>query len=72
MRCELIGTVSPPPFFVIPRERLLSEMQKSVLEGGYRYADLVQIGVENDKMQRELLELGIDFYKMHRLYLRLL
>ena len=51
---------------------LFSEMQKSVLEGGYRYADLVQIGVENDKMQRELQELGIDFYKMHRLYLRLL
>jgi hypothetical protein len=51
---------------------LFSEMQKSVLEGGYLYADLVQIGLENDKMQRELEELGIDFYKMHRLYQRTL
>ncbi len=51
---------------------LFSEMQKSVLEGGYLYADLVQIGMENDKMQRELEELGIDFYKMHRLYQRTL
>jgi hypothetical protein len=38
----------------------------------YLYADLVQIGMENDKMQRELEELGIDFYKMHRLYQRTL
>jgi hypothetical protein len=51
---------------------LFSEMQKSVLDGGYLYADLVQIGVENDEMQRELRELGIDFYKMHRLYQRML
>ena len=51
---------------------LFSEMQKSVLEGGYLYADLVQIGMENDKMQRELEELGIDFYKTHRLYRRTL
>ena len=51
---------------------LFSEMQKSVLEGGYFHADLVQIGMENDRMQRELQELGIDFYKMHRLYQRTL
>ena len=51
---------------------LFSEMQKSVVEGGYLYADLVQIGVENDKMQRELQGLGIDFYKTHRMYQRLL
>jgi hypothetical protein len=47
---------------------LFSEMQKSILEGGFEHADLVQIGVENDKMQRELKDLGIDFYKAHRLY----
>ena len=51
---------------------LFSEMHKSVVEGGYLYADLVQIGLENDKMQRELEELGIDFYKTHRMYQRLL
>jgi hypothetical protein len=51
---------------------LFSEMYKSVMEGSFQHADLVQIGVENDKMQRELRELGIDFYKAHRLYQRAL
>lgn len=49
---------------------LFSEMYKSVVEGGFKHAELVQIGVDNDKMQRELLELGIDFYKTHRMYQR--
>jgi len=47
---------------------LFSEMFKSVVESPYRYADLVQIGLDNDKMQRELRELGIDFYKSHCMY----
>jgi len=47
---------------------LFSEMYKSVVEEGYQYADLVQIGTENDRMQRELRDLGINFYKTHRLY----
>ncbi len=49
---------------------LFSEMRKSVAAGGFAHADLVQIGVENAKMQRELRELGIDFYKTHRMYER--
>ena len=49
---------------------LFSEMRKSVVAGGFSHADLVQIGVENTKMQRELRELGIDFYKTHRMYER--
>lgn len=50
---------------------LFSEMQKSVAEAGrFEHADLVQIGVENDKMQREMRGLGIDFYKTHRVYQR--
>ena len=49
---------------------LFTEMYKSVLNTGYNQADLVQIGVENDKMQRELRELGIEFYKTHRVYQR--
>jgi hypothetical protein len=49
---------------------LFSEMQKSVVEGGFEHAELVQIGVENANMQRELRDLGIDFYKSHRLYSR--
>lgn len=49
---------------------LFSEMHKSVREGKFKHADLVQIGVENDRMQRELRDLGIDFYKTHRMYAR--
>ncbi|MBL8058911.1 MAG: hypothetical protein JNK29_19555 [Anaerolineales bacterium] len=48
---------------------LFSELEHSLREGGrFDHADLVQIGVENDRMQRELRDLGIDFYKRHRLY----
>lgn len=49
---------------------LFSEMYKSIIEGGFKHAEIVQIGVENEKMQRELRELGIDFYKTHRMYER--
>lgn len=47
---------------------LFSEMYKAVKESGYSYADLVQIGLENERMQRELRNLGIDFYKQHTVY----
>jgi len=49
---------------------LFSEMHKSITQGRFKHAEIVQIGVENDKMQRELRDLGIDFYKTHRLYQR--
>ena len=50
---------------------LYSEMFKSVTENQrYHHAEVVQIGMENEKMQRELQNFGIDFYKMHRLYRR--
>jgi hypothetical protein len=49
---------------------LFSEMQRSVVEGGFEHADLVQVGTANDRMQRELRDLGIDFYKRHRMYAR--
>lgn len=51
---------------------LFSEMVKSVIEEGYQHADLVQVGTENDRMQRELRDLGINFYKIHRLYAKAL
>lgn len=51
---------------------LFDEMRKSVLEGGFEHADCVQIGVANSAMQRELRDLGIDFYKTHRMYRRAL
>jgi hypothetical protein len=49
---------------------LFSEMQKSITEGKFIHAEIVQIGVENDNMLRELRELGINFYKTHRVYHR--
>jgi len=47
---------------------LFDEMHKSVSQGQFIHADLVQIGVENKKMQRELRTWGVDFYKLHRVY----
>jgi len=48
---------------------LYSEMFKSVAENPrYRHADIVQIGTENENMQREMENFGIDFYKTHRTY----
>lgn len=49
---------------------LFSEMEKSIKSRQFKHADIVQIGVENERMQRELEELGINFYKIHRVYLR--
>jgi len=51
---------------------LFTEMHKSITSGKYRHADIVQIGTENEQMQLELSQLGIDFYKMHRIYQRVL
>jgi hypothetical protein len=48
---------------------LYSEMFKSVTENPrYHHAEVVQIGLENDKMQREMENFGVDFYKIHRMY----
>lgn len=48
---------------------LYSEMFKSVSENPrIKHAEVVQIGVENENMQREMENFGIDFYKMHRTY----
>ncbi len=50
---------------------LFSEMFKSVTENPrYRHAEVVQIGVENGNMQREMENFGIEFYKTHRTYQR--
>jgi len=49
---------------------LFNEMAESVRGGPYEHADLVQIGLENEKMQREVSEIGIDFYKSHCIYQR--
>jgi hypothetical protein len=50
---------------------LYSEMFKSVKESGrFRHAAVVQIGVENEPMQRDFENFGVDFYKTHRTYQR--
>ena len=50
---------------------LFSEMYKTIHESGqFKHADLVQIGIDNARMQRELRDLGVDFYKLHRVYKR--
>lgn len=49
---------------------LFREMYRSVREGGFLHADLVQVGAENLPMQRELRHLGVEFYKTHRIYQR--
>ena len=52
---------------------LFAELYRSIVENPrYRHADLVQISSVNDKMQREVKDLGVDFYKMHRMYQRML
>lgn len=50
---------------------LFSEMQKSIFESGqFRHAEIVQIGVENEKMQREMENFGIIFNKTHSIFER--
>jgi hypothetical protein len=50
---------------------LYSEMFKSVLETGqFHHAEVIQIDVENNYMQRDMENFGIAFYKVHRTYVR--
>ena len=51
---------------------LFSEMCKSILERNPQHVEVVQIGADNDRMLRELRDLGVDFYKTHRMYQRAL
>jgi hypothetical protein len=52
---------------------LYSELFKSVTENPrFKHIEVVQIGLENDKMQREMENFGVDFYKTHRIYQRFL
>lgn len=50
---------------------LYSELFKSVVETGqFKHAEVIQIGLENENMLRDLENFGIDLYKMHRTYVR--
>lgn len=47
---------------------LFSEIYKSIADSGYTCGELIQIGSDNERMQRELKDLGVRFHKVHRIY----
>ena len=48
---------------------LYSEMMKSASANPqYKHCEVVQVGMENAAMQREMENFGVNFYKVHRLY----
>jgi len=49
---------------------LFNEMYDSIQQSRFSGAEIVQIGVENTRMQNEMRNFGVDFYKTHRLYSR--
>lgn len=50
---------------------LTSEIAKSLVDHPrYRLAEVVQIGTENENMQREIKNFGVDFCKRHRIYIQ--
>jgi len=49
---------------------LFSEIHRSIVESGCRHVEIVQVGLGNERMQRELRDLGVDFCKTHRVYER--
>jgi len=51
---------------------LFNEIVKSSANSRYTHAEVVQIGAKNERMLRELSNLGITFCKKHRMYSRLI
>lgn len=49
---------------------LYSEMEKSIREAGFQYADLTQVAETAVQMRRDLVNLGAMPYKNHRVYIR--
>jgi hypothetical protein len=47
---------------------LFSELHKTIVESRFEHVDVVQIGVENERMQNEMRNFGMKFYKRHRMY----
>ena len=48
---------------------LFSELYDSVTTSNqFSYAEVVQIGLENERMRRELRDIGIDFCKAHAMF----
>ena len=51
---------------------LFNEMVKTASESRFEQAEIVQIGIDNERMLLELRTFGIDFHKTHRIYERAL
>jgi len=52
---------------------LYSELFKSATETGqFKHAEIIQLGAENENMLRDLANFGVDSYKTHRTYVRVL
>ncbi len=49
---------------------LFSELYKSITSQPFNHAEVIQIRSDNDKMLAELRDIGVDFYKMHRVYIK--
>jgi hypothetical protein len=47
---------------------LYSELSDSLIQSSFEFCDVVQIGMENERMQNELRALNVIFHKMHRIY----
>lgn len=47
---------------------LFSEIVRSILDGNYTKAELMQVGAENTRMLQAIRKIDIDFYKVHRIY----
>ncbi len=47
---------------------MYAEIYHTVKQGGFLYADLVQMEEKNDKIQAEMKALGVTFHKCHRMY----
>ena len=49
---------------------MYAEIYKTVTEGGFDCADMVQMEEKNEKIQAEMKALGVTFVKRHRLYFK--
>ena len=49
---------------------LIAELVKTLRASRYKYAEIVQINENNDKMQREMAAFGVTFDKRHRVFRR--
>jgi GNAT superfamily N-acetyltransferase len=47
---------------------LFSELQKSIASQPFDHAEVIQIRTDNERMLAELRAIGVDFYKVHRVY----